>query len=54
MKEQQRRTTEENTKFTYFTALSSIISEDQAEKSKTKELYFLGGQGLQRPSVCNK
>lgn len=34
--------------------LSSIISKSKAEESKVKELYFLGCQGIQRPSVHNK
>lgn len=43
-----------NTSITYFIVLSSFISEDKAEEFKAWELYFLGCQGIQRPSACNK
>lgn len=43
-----------NISFAYFTVVSCIISGYKAEEYKARELYFLGCQGIQRPSVCNK
>lgn len=50
---EQKRWTAQETRFACV-VLSSIISKSKAEESKAKELYFLGCQGIQRPSVYNK
>lgn len=52
MKEQQIQTAQE----TMFpcVVLPSIVSKVKAKKSKAEALYFVGCQGIQRPSVYNK
>lgn len=52
MKEQQILTAQDTR--SACVVLPSIISKGKAKESKAKELYFLGCQGSQRPSVYKK
>ena len=50
----ENKNNKRNKSITYFIVLSSIVAKDKAEEFKARELYFLGCQGIQRSSVCNK